>query len=83
MSLFLLGIVPLALASLHWSHLSLKVLVGVNPFLPCLIGLSGIALGCMGKSSDLKLYLITLNLLSILLYLIFGMLTIENIQSSL
>lgn len=36
-------------------------------------------LGSLGKSSDLKLYLISLNLISIILYLIFGMLFAANI----
>ncbi|PSL40955.1 hypothetical protein B0H99_10387 [Planomicrobium soli] len=67
---FLVTIIPLGLASIHWMYTPMNLLMSINVYFPCLIGAAGIALALTGLKGDLKLYLILANSLSLGLYLI-------------
>ncbi|TWT25954.1 hypothetical protein [Planomicrobium sp. CPCC 101110] len=67
---FLVTIVPLGLASIHWVNAPMNLLMSFNVYFPCLIGAAGILFALTGPKGDLKLYLILANSLSLGLYLI-------------
>jgi hypothetical protein len=67
---FLVTIIPLGLASIHWMNAPMNILMSFNAYFPCLIGATGIVLALIGLKGDLKLYLILANSLSLGLYLI-------------
>ncbi|MGO1059296.1 hypothetical protein ACTL32_09230 [Planococcus sp. FY231025] len=76
--LFLMGAIPLALASLHWNNQPLFAFLEVNPYFPCILGALGIFCGCLGKTGDCKLYLIGMNTMNLGLYLILINLVIKT-----
>lgn len=70
--LFLLTMLPLTLAAVHWYEGPLEFLLSLHLHLPCVLSGLGIVAALIGAKGDLKFNLVLFNMLTLSLYLIFS-----------
>lgn len=70
--LFLLTMLPLTLAAIHWFHTPLEMLLSLHLHFPCVLSGLGILAALIGAKGDLKFNLVLFNVLTLSLYLIFS-----------
>lgn len=70
--LFLLTMLPLTLAAIHWFHKPLEILLSFHLHFPCVLSSLGIVAAMIGAKGDLKFNLVLFNVLTLSLYLIFS-----------
>lgn len=70
--LFLLTMIPLTLAAIHWFHGPLEFLLSLHLHLPCILSALGVVAALVGAKGDLRFHLVLFNVLSLSLYLIFS-----------
>ena len=70
--LFLLTMIPLTLAAIHWFQKPLELLLSFHLHLPCVLSGLEIAAAWIGAKGDLRFNLVLFNVLSLSLYLIFS-----------
>ncbi|MGH2317896.1 hypothetical protein ACRC6Q_09000 [Planococcus sp. SE5232] len=70
--LFLLTMLPLSMAAIHWFYKPLEILLSLHLHLPCVLSGLGIVAAMIGAKGDLRFNLVLFNVLTLSLYLIFS-----------
>lgn len=70
--LFLLTMLPLTLAAIHWFYKPLEMLLSLHLHLPCVLSGLGVVAAMIGAKGELKFNLVLFNVLTLSLYLIFS-----------